>query len=440
MKKLLTIALTVAALFAGTTLSAQGKWGADSAECIKFLSYYKEYYKQKSYDDATPNWRQAYHFCPATANQNMLIDGTTLIKRLIEKNASNPEYRAALVDTLMTLYQVRADNYPKYAVTALNNKGIDMNKYIKDDYRALYEGYNAIIAANGSNSKPQFFLFDLNAAIELFKLGELSAEEVIENYQSGINYLDAATPKNDIEAEQIQSVKNDMGSTFAACKVASCDHLLELYGPKLAADPDNYQLAGSIVKTMGMTDDCINNELFLKAVTVVYNNKPTASAAYSLYKLNSIQDNVDDAIKYLEEAIASEDSDAATDAQYMYELASYCYSNGKVEKAYDTAGEVAKGENAFAGKSYYLMGIIWSQMHCGGNEITSKANFWAAVDFFAKAKAADPSLAEDCNRYIGRYSSNYPDKADAFMYNLQSGQAYTVSCGGISARTTVKTR
>ena len=440
MKKLLTLALVAAAMFSGTKLSAQGKWGADSAECIMYLSYYKEYFKQKSYDEATPNWRKAYHFCPATANQNMLIDGTTLVKRLIEKNAANPEYKAALVDTLMNLYQVRADNYPKYAVTALNNKGIDMNKYIKNDPRALYDGYSAIISANGSSSKAQFFLFNLNAAVDLFKAGELTAEEVIDNYQKGIGYLEAATPKNDIEAEQIQSVKTDMGSVFAASKVASCDNLIELYTPKLEADPENYQLAGSIVKTMGMTEDCINNELFLKAVTVVYNNNPSASAAYSLYKLNNAQGNVDDAIKYLEEAIASEDSDETQDAQYKYELASYCYSNGKVEKAYETANEVAKGDNAFVGKSYYLMGIIWAQMRCGGNEITSKANLWAASDCFAKAKAADESLIDDCNRNIGRYSSLYPDKADAFMYNLQSGQSYTVSCGGITAHTTVKTR
>ena len=63
----------------GHTMSAQGKYGADSAECIKYLSYYKEYYKSKNYDAALPNWRKAYSLCPATANQTMLIDGTSLI-------------------------------------------------------------------------------------------------------------------------------------------------------------------------------------------------------------------------------------------------------------------------------------------------------------------------------------------------------------------------
>ncbi|MBQ5582842.1 MAG: hypothetical protein IIU68_05780, partial [Bacteroidales bacterium] len=73
----------VAILFGSVDLSAQGKYGADSVECIKYLSYYREYFKQKAYDDAIPNWRKAYQYCPATASQNMIIDGTTLVRRLI---------------------------------------------------------------------------------------------------------------------------------------------------------------------------------------------------------------------------------------------------------------------------------------------------------------------------------------------------------------------
>ena len=53
MKKILLLVLVAAAALAGSTkVSAQGKFGPDSAECIKYLSYYTEYYKQKNYDAA----------------------------------------------------------------------------------------------------------------------------------------------------------------------------------------------------------------------------------------------------------------------------------------------------------------------------------------------------------------------------------------------------
>lgn len=107
-------------------LSAQGKYGADSADCIKYLSYYKEYFKQKNYDEAIPHWRNAFRLCPPTANQTMIVDGTALIRNLINKNRNNSIYKEALVDTLMMLHDIRAEYYPKYALTAYNNKGLDM--------------------------------------------------------------------------------------------------------------------------------------------------------------------------------------------------------------------------------------------------------------------------------------------------------------------------
>ena len=61
MKKAILAILSAAMILAGVNASAQGKYGKDSAECIKYLSYYKDYFKQKSYDDALPNWRKAFN-------------------------------------------------------------------------------------------------------------------------------------------------------------------------------------------------------------------------------------------------------------------------------------------------------------------------------------------------------------------------------------------
>lgn len=439
MKKLFVVIAAVA-LFASANVSAQGKWGADSAECIKYMSYYKEYFKQKSYDEATPNWRQAYTLCPATSSQNMLIEGATLVKRLIAKNQKDPVYKAALIDTLMTLYDKRAEAFPKNAVTALNNKGIDMANYLKDDNARLYKDFSAIIAANKEQARPQIFLFNLNAAVSLYQAGELGAEEVIDVYQNSLALIESIDSKSDAEAEQIAKIKSDMGSIFAGSKVASCNNLIDLFTPRFNENPQDAKLASNIVKTMNFADDCANNDLYMRAVTVMYNNEPSAKAAYALYKMHSNKGNVQDAIKFMEEAIAHQDSDAKEDAGYNYELAKFCFSNGLNSKAYECAKNVIDLDESQAGKAYFLIGSIWAATRCGGDEITSKAPFWVAVDYYNKAKAADPSLAEEANRFIGRYSAYFPDTADAFMYNLQKGQSFTAVCGGMTASTTVKTK
>ena len=146
MKKIvLLISVAAMALFASSKVSAQGKFGPDSAECIKYLSYYTEYYKQKNYDSALPNWRKAYSLCPPTARYSMLSDGTTLLRRLIQQNQKNAVYKAKLVDSLMTIYDQRVEFWPKYATTSLNNKASDMYNYIKNDPQRLYEGLTDVV-------------------------------------------------------------------------------------------------------------------------------------------------------------------------------------------------------------------------------------------------------------------------------------------------------
>ena len=438
MKKLAVLAFC--AFAAVTGLSAQGKYGADSAECIKYLSYYKEYFKQKSYDEALPNWRKAYKICPPTANQTMLVDGTTLLRRLITKNAKDPIYKASLVDSLFTLHDLRAEYYPKYAVTARNNKGLDYANYMKGQNKKLFEAYNAIIEANGSQTMSNLFLLDLNAAIELYKEGAISSEEVINAYQRNVGFVESAPAANEMAAAQNAKIKSDLESLFISSKVASCDDLVKLFTPRYDAAPEDLALVTNIVKMLSITEDCTSNDLYLKAVTSLYKLDPSYNSAYFLYKLHASKGNVDDAIKYLEEAIAAPESDNLKDGEYQYELAAYCFKNGQVDKAFAGAKKAIELNPAQAGKSYFLIGTIWGSTSCGGDEIARRAPYWVAVDYLQKAKAADPSLTDEANRMIGSYARYYPQTAEAFMYNITDGQSYTVSCKGMTASTTVRTQ
>jgi len=440
MKKLTLVILTFAAMLMGTNGFAQGKYGADSAQCITNLSFYKEYFKQKNYDESIPSWRKAYKLCPPTASQNLLIDGTTLLRRLISQHAKDAAYYGKLVDTLMTIHDTRAQYYPKYAVTAFNNKGQDLHNYIKNNPKRLYDGFEGIIASNQAETRATILLFDMQAAIDLFQAGELDAESVINVYQRNSDLLEKMEPANDADKEQIANVKNDMGSLFAGSKVASCESLVELYTPRLAADPDNLQLAQSIVKTMSMTEDCDNNDLFLQAVTTMNKLDPSASSSYYLSRLHGARGNYADAISYLESAIAGLEPGDTKAGDWTYELATLCFKGGQSGKAFEYASKVASENETLAGKAYFLIGNIWGSTRCGGDEIARRAPYWVACDYMNKAKAADASLTDEANRYIGQYSVYFPETAEAFMYDITKGQSYTVVCGGMRATTTVRTR
>ena len=441
MKKIvLLISVAAAALFCSSTVSAQGKYGPDSTECIKYLSYYTEYYKQKNYDSALPNWRKAYKYCPPTARYSLLSDGTTLVRNLIQKNQNNPVYKQQLVDSLMTIYNQRVEFWPKYAVSSLNNKALDMYNYLKDDPKKLYEGLTEVVNATKDKTRPNIFLFQLNTAVDLYKNGQLDPESVINVYEKGMEYLAAIQPKNDVEKKSIDKTVEDMEGLFITSQVASCDNLITLFGPRVQANPEDLDLAKNVVRMMGMTEGCTDNDLFLQAVTTTYQKEPSYTSAYYLYKLYAGRADMANAVKYMEEAINYPESDNATDAAYLYELATFCFKNGNTSKAYAAAQQSVELDSALAGKAYMLMGTIWGSVVCSGNDIEQRAKYWVAVDYMNKAKAADENLAEDANNYIRQYAAYYPQTAEAFMYDVTDGQSYTVSCGGMRATTTVRTQ
>jgi len=441
MKKIIVlISVAAAALFAASSLSAQGKYGPDSTECIKYLSYYTEYYKQKNYDSALPNWRNAYKYCPPTSRYSLLSDGTTLLRRLITQNAKNPVYKDQLVDSLMTLYKQRVEFWPKYATASLNNQALDMYNYMKDEPKKLFEGLTEVVTINKTNTKPNIFLFQLNTACDLYKDGLLDPEQVINTYENAVAVLSAITPKNEVEGRMINQTIADIESLFIASQVASCENLIALFEPRFAAAPEDLDLAKNIVKMMTVTEGCTDNNLFLNAVTVMYNQEPSHTSAYYLYKLYAGRNDVDNAAKYMKEAVTFEESDGEADAGYFYELATFFVKNGKTADAYKAATAAVELSDTYDAKCYYLMGTIWGSTVCGGDEIAKRAPYWVAVDYMQKAKNADPALAEDADRMISQYRAYFPQTAEAFMYNITDGESYTVACNGMRAVTTVRTQ
>lgn len=448
MKRLAIIALAV--ILSAGSVFAQGKFGADSAECVKYLSFYNDYYKQfnnkasanrgAAFEDAIRNWRKAYAVCPGTASQNMFQHGSNLLLEQISRSSGDPAYVAALADSLINLQNQRLQYYPrsKNKVSILNNKGNYIVRFKAEDKEYVFNELDGIIGQLGGKTNPMLLVNYLQAAIDLYRADKFSADKVIEVYSKAGEVLDSSEPANEDEVAANTKVRSDLESIFAESKVADCDNLINIFGPRYAADPDNVALVTSIVKLMSGAENCLDNDLYLNAVTSLHKNAPSYNSAYFLYKLHSARGNSAEAVRYLQEAIDNPDSSEELDAQYNYEMANYCLKNSMRAKAFSAAQTAAQLGYGFTGKAYFLIGTLWGSTPCGGNEVTSRARYWVAVDYLQKAKNVDPSLEADANKLIGSYASYYPQAAEAFMYDLSAGQSYTVSCGGMTATTTVR--
>ena len=442
-KVLLLISFTVLA-FSSTTLSAQtpnDKYGPNSAECLKYISYYEEYYKQKNYDSAIPNWRKAYELCPVTSRYKILQDGTTLMRYLIKKNELNPSYKEQLVDSLMVIYQKRIEYWPKYRTNSLNYYATDMYNYLQDKPEVLFKGLTDVISQLGEKTDMKTFPLYMTITSNLFKDGKVEAEEVMSVYENIMTNLGKVnTEGNEIKQKLVEKTTADIDAIFGASGVADTDNLVKIYAPKFEADPTNIELAKSIASKLAKVEGGTDTDLFMSTMSLWYDNEPSATAAYMLYKLNSSKGDIQNAYKYMEGAIASEDSDVDTDAGYYFELAAFAYKNGNNAKAVEAANKAIEISDLVDGKAYMLIGTIWGSVVCQGNEIEQRAKYWVATDYMNKAKAADESLAADCNNMIAQYRVYFPQTAEAFMYDITDGQSYTVSCAGMRAVTTVRTQ
>ena len=441
MKKLTLILVAAMAVFSSGKVSAQGKYGADSAECIKYLSYYVEYYKQKNYESALPNWRQAYALCPATASQNIFVHGTTLMTRVYNQTKDAAK-RSAIVDTILTLQDKRLATYPVWKGVdqkplILNNKGKYMINYRSADAPYIYQNVGSIVDELGEKAEGTLLVNLLQASIAMYRENKLEADDVIGTYEKVKGCVETATPRNETEEEDILKARTAIETIFADSKVASCENLIAIFGPRYEADPDNLALVSNIVKLMNSAEDCASNDLYLKAVTSMYKLDPSYRSAFGLYRLNAARGNVADAARYLEEAINSPESDAATDAQYYYEMAAFCYKNGMRGKASEAARKAVELDYGFAGKAYMILGNLWASATCSSPQ-DKWARYWVAADYYQKARNADPGVADEAGSALGTVSRYYPEASEAFMYDLTRGQSYTVSCSGMTATTTVR--
>ena len=432
------ILLTAFALLVSVLAFGQGRYGADSAECVKYLSFYQQYVKQGDLEGAAPSWRNALRYCPPTASQNMLLDGMKIMRKEINQYRNNPIRKQELVDTLMMLHQLRIDNYPKYAVTAITNRAVDMMNYAEaGSEQVVFDALGEAMDVAKEKTSTTIAVRYMNYAVQLYKLGRLVDQDVFAAFDKSISTLEAvkaAKPSN-----MVDKAISDVESIFAQSGVASCDNLVAVFQPRY--DASNAELLKNML-ALFHSAGCTDLDMFSDALEDLNRLEPSVDYSYQLFRLfSSHPDGADKAIMYMQQAIDSDESDVETDAQYYYELATYLFS--KLDRRPDAvaaAKQAASLSQAYAGRAYFLIGTIWSVSKCDGNEIESRAHYWVATDYMIKARNADSELAEEANKQIATYSQYYPEQSTAFMYDMVDGNRYEVSCNGLSESTTVRTQ
>lgn len=412
--------------------------GEDSIRCIKNLSLYREYARQKNYDIALDFWVIVYTECPK-ASRYIYIDGIKMIESAIKKE-EDPAQKEILLDSMMRIYNKRIKNYGQKGFV-LGNKGIDFIKYSEKTVENMQKGYDCLkesITLEKYKSGAAELLTFMQASNSLFQANAIEGGQVVEDYATISEIADYIIANKKKGWQNVEKAKPSVDQVFENSGAAQCENLIPLYAKKFEETPEDTVFLEKSTNMLRATK-CTESKLFFNMAAKLNSLAPTAKLAYELAKLTNKSDKLEDATRYYKQAIELEIEDVQK-AKYYLELGDVTRRLGNYSQARTYALNSIELD-ATSGYPYLLIGNIYAaaSKSCGEEEYHQKAVYWAAVDKFIKAKSVDPELTEDANKFIEAYKPHFPDNETIFFNGDKEGGSYTVGCW-INEKTTVRAR
>lgn len=452
MKKIRT--LTIGALLMAAALPATAqieKWGCNDATeqdpqaILEAVSLYQENVKQykaskdsRYLEEAYPQWQTIVANCPRQS-KNLYINGANILKVKIAKAATAAE-RDALINELMSMYDTRIAQYGE-AAKYTAKKANELEEILKEEgLERYYQLYSEAVRIGGDDLEAGYLVKYMEATINYVRAGKAEPTLVVDNYDIASDLLEGELQKNAADSAKAATIRGYIAGVEAAFSpYATCDQLVEIYGKKFEADPENVELLKKITSIM-MRKRCTDQALFFSATENLYRLEPSPATAMRMGQMCLSKKQYSDAIKYLNDAVAGVD---AKDKYLAYLYLGHAYNGAKSYSAARSAYNNAAEADRTKGEPYRFIASLYAASTSSATEdnIGGRSVYWAAVDALNRSKSVDPSEenVEACNKAISSFAAHYPTKADAFMAGLENGKSFTIP-GWIGVTTTVRTR
>ncbi|MBL4709006.1 MAG: tetratricopeptide repeat protein [Flavobacteriales bacterium] len=419
MKKLGLLAVVA---FLATSTFAQGKYGADSVQCVQNLSLYRDYYKQKLYDDAFTYWKVVYEICPKSS-ERMYADGISLMGRKIKKTKVKEE-KLALVDELLVIYDRRIDNFGKKGYV-LGRKGTDQLRYKSKQPELAFATLEESINERGNKSEAGTLVSYMNASVLMEKAEKLTKEELVTVFSKVSGVLAFNITKGGKSQQyyiKAQESINNVASPYLSCEIL--EKMANEGFEKNKSDAAWMERTANILDKKGCTDAPI----FFTIAKELHSSSPSAVSAEKMGIMSLKTKKYADAEKFFKQAIELA-QDETKKADYYIELAQSQSSMKRYGAARTNARKAASLKSNY-GLPYLMIGdMIIGSSSCGGEDACKqKAIYWLAVDYFNKAKSVDPSVTGKANGKIAIYKKYFPTKEDCFFGGTKAGDSVALGC------------
>ena len=425
MKKLIILVVAILAVF---SVGAQSKYGADEQKCKENLSMFREYYKQKNYDDAYNPWRWAYVNCPESSG-NIFKNAPKILKAKMKADKAN---KSAYVDTLMMVFDDRIKYFGKEGYV-LGIKGYELIVVDKSRSEEALGYLKRSIELEGNNASVQAVFGYIKAIVNLEKSGVKAKSDVIEAYSVVSEVIDYNIVNETKMAVHFVKYSEKVEELFTP--YANCDDLIALFSVKFDPATEDVNLLKRIIKVLD-NKKCTDSDLFFSASSRLYELEPSSASADQMSKMSIAKGKSSNAISFAKKAIELEE-DANAKAKYYLGLADAYRSAGSFSSARGAVYSALELRSGW-GEAYMNLGNIYvlGAKSCDG-DFEKQTVYWIAVDAFKQA-LSDAETKDRASKSINTYSKYFPTKENCFFNGVTAGGKHTVACW-INKKTTART-
>lgn len=435
MKRLRLILLVLTGLFlaAPHTVKAQdgeGKFGKDSIECLKQSSLYREFVKQKNYNDALPHWKWAYVNCPKSS-RNIYLDGVKIYSDYVADAKSEAD-RNAYVDTLVQVYNARITHFGQEDFVK-GRLGIDLIRFQPTSVAIAYEHLKYSVSSLGKSSEYSVAVTLMQASSILYKNQTITKEQILEDFNLCMNAMNESLAyfESKADSEKIEKVKTalqNIETYFMESGAADCSILVPYFQQKFSDTMEDVDLLKNMTKLLDKAD-CTDSELYYAASKRLHALSPSAESALYIARAALKRKLIQESADFYKQAIELQ-QDKIEKSKYYYELGLVTFAELHDFEGSRRYANLAIENDPANGKAYILIGNLYAQSgsRCGDDDFKQRTVYWTAVDKFEMAKKVDPSVTIDANKLIEVYSEQFPNSEILFFNNLAVGDTFTVGC------------
>lgn len=425
-----------------TTVMAQ-----DDANCNSNSSISHEAVKAGNFKDAYTPWKAVLENCP-TLRYYTFIDGFKILKGLMGqiKDKNNPEYQKYF-DELMNTHDLRMKYTPEFLAKGVKVASVDeilgikaldyMSFAPKVDLNQLYQWFSQSVNTVKAEADPAVIFYFFQTSFDKLQADPAHKEQFIQDYLNASEYMEAILAAETVDAnkERLKGIKDNLVALFVGSGAADCESLQAIYGPKVEADKADIASLKKIIDILKQMK-CTESEAYLQAGYYVYKMEPTADAAIACALQANKKGDLDEALKFFDEAIDLE-TDNVKKAEYAFKAAVALYKAKKLAQS-RTYSQKAISFNENYGDPYMLIAALYATSPNWSDEpALNKCTYFVIIDKLQRAKAVDPSVAEEANKQIALYSAHTPQAKDLFMLGYKAGDRITVG-GWIGETTTIR--